>query len=221
MDGRCTRQAWSRCWGSTALIEFVSIDSQITSCKPASEEGHSHPHRIPLASSAGRFQSIFDAEIWQSSKAAASRSEATRRGGGSITWIQMMPYAVKNITARWSSRPELDLTLSSGGSAGQIRSSKDRHGHSRRRPGRQQGESWLTAAVPMDSPYCSCKLTLARHWSHGLQLQFLWIVPTAAVSYHVLGRGKAGIWRDWGPAVKRRRRRRRPNCREMNFASVG
>ena len=32
----------------------------------------------------------------------------------------------------------------------------------------------LTAAIPMDKPYCSCK-------SHGLQLQPLWINPTAAV----------------------------------------
>ena len=37
------------------------------------------------------------------------------------------------------------------------------------------GESRLTAAVPVDNPYCSCK-------SHGLQMQSLWIIPTVAVS---------------------------------------
>ena len=35
----------------------------------------------------------------------------------------------------------------------------------------------LTAAIPVENPYCSsCKLT------HGLQLQSLWTIPTAAVS---------------------------------------
>ena len=38
----------------------------------------------------------------------------------------------------------------------------------------------LTAAVPTDSPYCSCKLT--HHRGRGAQLHSLWIVPTAAVS---------------------------------------
>ena len=32
-----------------------------------------------------------------------------------------------------------------------------------------QGESWLTAALPMDDPYCGCKLTL----HHSSQLQWL------------------------------------------------
>ena len=50
----------------------------------------------------------------------------------------------------------------------------------------EQGEAWLTAAVPVDSPYCSCNLTLhgaleQGEARHGLQLQSLWIVPTAAV----------------------------------------
>ena len=36
---------------------------------------------------------------------------------------------------------------------------------------------WLTAAIPLDNPYCSCKLTR-------LQLQSLWMIPTAAVSTH-------------------------------------
>ena len=46
----------------------------------------------------------------------------------------------------------------------------------------------------MENPYCSCKLTrvcvkemlsgLAGPVSCGLQLQFLWIVPAAAVSLH-------------------------------------
>ena len=36
------------------------------------------------------------------------------------------------------------------------------------------GEPRLTAAVPMDNPYCSCS------YSRGLQLQSLWIIPTAA-----------------------------------------
>ena len=40
--------------------------------------------------------------------------------------------------------------------------------------GREAGESRLTAAIPIDNPYCSCKLTL-----HGLQLQSLLIIPTA------------------------------------------
>ena len=35
----------------------------------------------------------------------------------------------------------------------------------------------LTAAIPMENPYCSCKLT-----RHGLQLQSLWRIHTAAVS---------------------------------------
>ena len=34
--------------------------------------------------------------------------------------------------------------------------------HVQLRPGVQPGESWLTAAIPMDSPYCSCKLTRVR-----------------------------------------------------------
>ena len=34
-----------------------------------------------------------------------------------------------------------------------------RRGGGRGRP----GESWLTAAIPMDNPYCSCKLTRGRH----------------------------------------------------------
>ena len=29
------------------------------------------------------------------------------------------------------------------------------------------GESWLTAAIPMDNPYCSCKLMEARLWDQG------------------------------------------------------
>ena len=73
------------------------------------------------------------------------------------------------------------------------------------------GESWLTAAIPMENRYCSCRLTRVRSQMiqgpphtcynsiescpapdpevcnktevscHGLQLQSLWIIPTAAV----------------------------------------
>ena len=49
--------------------------------------------------------------------------------------------------------------------------------------GEGQGEPWLTAALPVESPYCSCKL--ARHSS---QPQSLWRIPTAAV------RGSASLW---------------------------
>ena len=35
-------------------------------------------------------------------------------------------------------------------------------------------EQWLTAAIHMDNPYCSCM-------SHGLQLQPMWTISTAAV----------------------------------------
>ena len=28
-------------------------------------------------------------------------------------------------------------------------------------------ESWLTAAIPMENPYCSCKLTRVRYADHG------------------------------------------------------
>ena len=72
--------------------------------------------------------------------------------------------------------------------------------------------AWLIAAIPMDNPYCSCKLTphppaavagcagssksegLLWHpqVSHDLQLQSLWIIPAAAaVSEHVLWRPQA------------------------------
>ena len=46
----------------------------------------------------------------------------------------------------------------------------------------KEGGSRLTAAIPMDSPYCSCKLTLLL-WrvGRGLQLHSLWIIPTVAV----------------------------------------
>ena len=40
------------------------------------------------------------------------------------------------------------------------------------------GESRLTAAIPTESRYCSCKLSVL----HGLQLQPLWRIATAAVS---------------------------------------
>ena len=51
------------------------------------------------------------------------------------------------------------------------------------------GESWPAAAIPMENPYCSCKLL--RTPSHplspfkvpfSLQLQSLWRIPAAAVS---------------------------------------
>ena len=42
-----------------------------------------------------------------------------------------------------------------------------------------QGEPRLTAAIPMENPYCSCNLLLAV--SHGLQLRSLCRIPTAAV----------------------------------------
>ena len=48
-----------------------------------------------------------------------------------------------------------------------------------------QGEPrWLTAATPMENPYCSCKLTgwgLLANWGRGLQLWSLWTAPTVAV----------------------------------------
>ena len=49
------------------------------------------------------------------------------------------------------------------------------------------------AALPMENPYCSCKLTRAR--PRGLQLRSLWKIPTAAVSSHLLGplEQKAGV----------------------------
>ena len=45
-----------------------------------------------------------------------------------------------------------------------------------------ESQVWLTAAVPMENPYCSCM-------SHGLQLQSLWRIPTAAVSQHLFTQG--------------------------------
>ena len=43
---------------------------------------------------------------------------------------------------------------------------------------RRAGPSRLTAAIPMENPYCSCKSWV----SHGVQLQSLWRIPAAAVS---------------------------------------
>ena len=43
---------------------------------------------------------------------------------------------------------------------------------------KSDSESRLTAAIPMENRYCSCKLSVL----HGLQLQSLWRIATAAVS---------------------------------------
>ena len=43
------------------------------------------------------------------------------------------------------------------------------------------GEPWLAAAIPMDNPYCSCRLTRCSRVSHGLRLPSLWRTSTAAV----------------------------------------
>ena len=45
--------------------------------------------------------------------------------------------------------------------------SGQRRHHRRRDPREAQGESWLTAAIPMVNPYCSCKLTHLRHGQGG------------------------------------------------------
>ena len=53
------------------------------------------------------------------------------------------------------------------------------NGVTRQIAGTQVSRGFTAAAIPMDDPYCSCRLT-GTPVSRGVQLQSLWMVPTAA-----------------------------------------